>query len=625
MAPEVATMRTPEPGVEGLDSESDQAGIDRKRLAGLLFELARAINQDFAAKVPSLLPADPRLTELRTILMGREQALLARLAGRLDDPEQLAAAVSEVLPSAILQAAARDERLGHVLAPTVERAAESSIRRDPRTLVNILSPLMAPAIRRSIGEAIESMLQSLNEALKASFSWRGLKWRLEAWRTGTPFAAVVLKHTLVYRVEHLFLIHKESGLLIEHVAADPAASRDPQLISGMLSAIQDFVRDSFAETAGGEVDAMRLGELLIWRSDGPHAFLAAVIRGKPPESLHALFESTLAQIHVERHHALKNFDGDGAAFPGLRDQLTECLLQQAKPPDRRTSAILWLLLFAVLALVVWGAYAWYERHQENAQWAGYLRRLQAEPGIVVTGAERRHGKLHVTGLRDPLAVRPEALLDGFALAPEKVVGSWSPYQALHPAFLFRRVQASLDPLQSVELRLEGEAVRAYGSAPRHWIEKARAVGRLLPAGALDLDLSGVKDVDMTEVERLRASIEARLIRFDTDAPRPAPGQDAIVDNVAAELRALAELTRSLGLSMRATIIGHADATGKDAPNLALSLGRAEVVRSLLRTKGIDPDLLSVRGAGTLEPTQDQVAAPDPSRDRRVSFTIRISE
>jgi outer membrane protein OmpA-like peptidoglycan-associated protein len=624
MASEFATMSTPEPAFEALDSEPDQAGIDRKRLAGLLFELARAINRDFAARVPSLLPADPRLAELRTILLGREQALLARLARRIEDPEQLAAAVSEVLPSAIVQAAARDERFGQVLAPTVERATEASIRRDPRALVNILSPVMAPAIRRSIGEAIESMLQSLNEALKASFSWRGLRWRLEAWRTGTPFATVVLQHTLVYRVEHVFLIHKESGLLIEHVAADPAASRDPQLVSGMLSAIQDFVRDSFADAAGDEVDAMRLGELLIWRNDGPYAFLAAVIRGKPPESLRGRFGGTLAQIHVERRDALRRFDGDTAAFPGLRDQLADCLLQQAKPRDRRTSPILWGLLFALLALVAWGAYAWYERYREDAEWAGYLRRLQAEPGIVVTGAERRDGRLHVTGLRDPLAVRPEALLDGFALAPAKVVGSWSAYQALHPAFVFQRVQASLDPLQTVELRLEEDAVRAYGSAPRNWIEKARAVGRSLPAGGVSLDLSGVKDVDMTEVDRLRASIEARAIRFDTDAPRPAPGQDAIIDGVAADLRTLAGLTRSLGLSMRATIIGHADATGKDTPNLALSLGRAEVIRSLLRARGIDPDLLSVRGAGTLEPAQDEVADRDLARDRRVSFTIRIS-
>jgi OOP family OmpA-OmpF porin len=618
-------MSTPEPAVEWLDSEPDQAGLDRARLAGLLFELARAINRDFAAKVPSVLPADPRLAELRSILMGREQALLARLVRRLDDPEQLAAAVSQVLPSAIVQATARDERLGQVLAPTVERATESSIRRDPRALVNILSPVMAPAIRRSIGEAMESMLQSLNEALKASFSWRGLKWRLEAWRTGTPFATVVLKHTLVYRVEHVFLIHKEGGLLIEHAAADPAASRDPQLVSGMLSAIQDFVRDSFADTAAGEVDAMRLGELLIWRSDGPYAFLAAVIRGKPPENLRGRFDSTLAQIHVERRDALRRFDGDTTAFPGLRDQLAECLLQQAKPSDRRTSPVLWGLLAALVALTVWGAYAWYERQRENAEWAGYLRRLQAEPGIVVTGAERRDGKLHVSGLRDPLAARPEGLLDGFALAPGKVVGSWSPYQALHPAFVFQRLQTSLDPLQTVELRLEADAVRAYGSAPRNWLEKARAVGRSLPAGAVALDLSGVKDVDMTEVERLRASIEAQHIRFDTDAPRPAPGQEATIDGVAADLRTLAALTRSLGLGVRATIVGHADATGKDTPNLALSLGRAEVVRSLLRSRGIDPDLLSVRGAGTLEPTQDGTAERDPARDRRVSFSVRISE
>jgi OOP family OmpA-OmpF porin len=389
----------------------------------------------------------------------------------------------------------------------------------------------------------------------------------------------------------------------------------------MLSAIQDFVRDSSAGSAEGEVDAMRLGELLIWRNDGPYAFLATVIRGKPPEALRGRFESTLAQIHEERRQALKHFDGDTAAFPGLRDKLADCLLQQAKPRDRRTSPMLWLLLFALLALAAWGTYAWYDRHQEDVQWAGYLRRLQAEPGIVVTGAERRDGKLHVTGLRDPLAARPEALLDGFALAPAKVVGSWSPYQALHPAFVFRRVQASLDPLQSVELRLESEAVRAYGSAPRQWIEKARAVSRLLPSGALELDLSGVKDVDMTEVERLRASIEGQLVRFNTDAPRPAPGQDAVVDSVAAICSARCA-QRGLGLSMRATIIGHADAAGGHPESRAQPRrGKCSFAAARERHRPGSPV-----GAGrrTMEPTQDQAAARDPSHDRRVSFTIRIS-
>ena len=34
----------------------------------------------------------------------------------------------------------------------------------------------------------------VNEALERSLSWKGLKCRVEAWRTGKPFAEVVLIH-----------------------------------------------------------------------------------------------------------------------------------------------------------------------------------------------------------------------------------------------------------------------------------------------------------------------------------------------------------------------------------------------------------------------------------------------
>src|SRR5262249_59267180 len=121
--------------------------------------------------------------------------------------------------------------------------------------VNILYPTIVPAIRKSIGETIDEMFQRVNLALKYSLTLRGLKWRWESWRTGVPFAAVVLKHTLVYQVEHAFLIHRHTGLLIAHVASENAASQDPQIISSMLVAIQDFVRDSFSPT----------------RQHGPHA------------------------------------------------------------------------------------------------------------------------------------------------------------------------------------------------------------------------------------------------------------------------------------------------------------------------------------------------------------------
>src|SRR5215469_2116332 len=190
-------------------------------------------------------PLDPRLEQLRTLLVGHEIEVLSRLSEVVEDPEQLAGAVGRVLPTAIALAT-NDARLGQALAPALAKATQSSIRHDPRTLVNILYPLIVPAIRKSIGETIDETFQSLNESLKHSLTWRGLKWRWEAWRTGVSFAEVVLKHTVVYQVEHVFLIHSHTELLISHVAAEDAAGQDPQLVSSMLVAIQDFVRDSFS-------------------------------------------------------------------------------------------------------------------------------------------------------------------------------------------------------------------------------------------------------------------------------------------------------------------------------------------------------------------------------------------
>ncbi|MEZ5976076.1 MAG: hypothetical protein R3E96_14915 [Planctomycetota bacterium] len=39
----------------------------------------------------------------------------------------------------------------------------------------------------------------MNVALENSFSPRGVRWRMEAWRTGRPFGEVVLLNSLEYR------------------------------------------------------------------------------------------------------------------------------------------------------------------------------------------------------------------------------------------------------------------------------------------------------------------------------------------------------------------------------------------------------------------------------------------
>ena len=71
-----------------------------------------------------------------------------------------------------------------------------------------------------------------------------------------------------------------------------------------------------------------------------------------------------------------------------------------------------------------------------------------------------------------------------------------------------------------------------------------------------------------------------------------------------------------------TVAGHTDTVGNDQFNDALSLRRAERVRTLLIGRGIAPESISAIGRGKRElrvPTPDNT--PEP-RNRRVEITVR---
>ncbi|MER9233860.1 OmpA family protein [Mesorhizobium sp. M0622] len=468
---------------------SNDTEIDREALASLLIEIARNVDPDYRARFDGVPTVDPRMETLRQLLVGREISELSRIAHLLDEPEQLAAAVGGVLPSAA--ARAPHAQLGEALAPAVERAVQRSIQKSPRTLTDILYPVFLPAIRKSIGEKIDQTFQSLNETLRHIFTWHGLKWRFEAWRTGASFSEVVLKHSLVYRVEHVFLINRNSGLLIAHVTADNATSEDPQLISSMLSAIQDFVKDSFNEKEQSSLDTIRFGELRLWSEVGPFATLVAVIRGNPPEELHEIIRDVLLRIHDECSQALEQFDGDSSQLAGVETQLQTCVeLKQ----EESNQGFPWLVVAAVLLVLIpaggWFFLSW----QSGQRWQAYVSRLGTQPGIIVAEQKVRDGQFYIAGLRDPLAADPQSLLAGTQVDPARVHSRWQFYQSLDPEFVLKRLTASLVPPDSVRLSIVNDRIVAEGEAPDTWIDRARAAAQQLSAGGPEFDISRVRDV-----------------------------------------------------------------------------------------------------------------------------------
>src|SRR3954462_1970936 len=149
--------------------------------------------------------------ELRSLIIGPEQRDLRALEARLNDPGRVARDVSEVLPEAVALRR-HDPHLTRALAPSIEEAITTSVRRNPQPLADALFPVIGPAIRKAIAASLSGMLESLNRTLEHSLSWRAIQWRVTALRTGRSFAEVVLLNTLVYRVEQVLLIDRRTGL-----------------------------------------------------------------------------------------------------------------------------------------------------------------------------------------------------------------------------------------------------------------------------------------------------------------------------------------------------------------------------------------------------------------------------
>ena len=561
------------------------------------------------------------LETLRHLILQPERSQLRQLQERLDNLRVSSEDVSQVLPEAVLHRARQDHQLTNALLPTVEEAIQSSVRRNPRTLVEALFPLMGPAIRRAVAHRLRSMIASLGYTLAVSTTLRGLKWRLEALRTGVPFAEVVLLHTLRYRVEQVFLLHRQTGLLLRQAMVESVSTLDAEMISGMLTAIQDFVRDSFGVHEGEGLEGLQVGELTVQIQQGPHAILACIVRGTAPPELKDICEDALAHIHGEYWQALVDFEGDAGPFEGTRTHLEACLQSRYEADERHASLFLWGVLVVMLCGIGWWGFS---TVLANQRWASYLEKLHAEPGIVVTAVEKRGGKYFIAGLRDPLAADPQQFLPQAQLSPLQVLSRWEPYLALNPTFVLVRAKTILEPPDTVHLRLAGDVLEATGAASRHWIDNAQRLARVIP-GVMHVRTEQVVDLTLRELLALKETVEQYSLYFVKDTIQLVSGQEEVLHSLSMAVQRLFNVAQQAGHGVRVQILGHTDKTGSEGRNQLLRQERAERILAILSAEDIVGTHVRAMGVGSREPLREETREPDRGMNRRVTLRVVLPE
>lgn len=553
--------------------------------------------------------AEEALTELRTLLFG------ADLQQRIDKIKLLAEDVSSVLPEAIILRTMQDEQLSKAIVPTVEQAIGSSVKQDLDVLSDALFPVMGPATRKAVATALKTLTESLNQTLDNSLSPQSFKWRLEALQTGKSFAEVVLLRTLVYRVEQVFLIHKQTSLVLQHVVAPLVAAQDADLVSAMLSAIQSFVQDSFNVSHQDALDTLEFGELTIWIEQGPQAILAGVIRGNAPYELRLVFQSTIEKIHKEFRNSLISFQGDDAPFESSKQYLEDCLQAQYQTKKDKSSPILGILLGTILGcLGIWSFFS----IKEHLQWTNFLEKLNSQPGIVVVKAEKRHGKYFISGLRDSLAVDPVTLMQEAKLNPKLVISNWESYISTDSKFTTTRLKRLLQPPATVSLKVDNSGMLyATGSAPRRWIEQAKKQAINFP-GVTQVHTAKLIETELEELQLNKEKLESQILYFVKGKTQLLPSEDGKLQAVVKQIRTLSDISPFFHKHIQIEIIGHADSNGSEEDNLRLSQARANAILSTLISQGLKVSDLTAVGVGSRESKQNN------QLNRKVSFKVFLT-
>lgn len=582
---------------------------------------------------PDTLPREPEsangdesrsLNELRELLFAQEQQEIRVLREHLENAELHARDVSTILARAIRirqeNKEAQDE-LNDSLIPSIERGLCVSVRRNPAPVADALYPAIGPTIRKSVRALIEEKIQSLNQTLQNCLSWQGLKWRWEALRTGQPFSEVVLLRNLIYRVEQVFLIHQETGLLLHHVVSPEVMTiQDPAMVSGMLTAIQDFVRDSFAGGRQESLDNLRVGDHQVWVESGRLAAVAIVIRGNAPEQLRERLQKLVVQVHRRLGQELETFKGDAGPFTALHEELVECLHSQHKTERKGRPKPYFLAISCAIALsiLLWFGY----REWEYSRWNQFVGNLSSQPGIVITRFQRKDGKFLVEGLKDPLSPDPIQMANGSGLRLKGGEFRFRSFYSLDDTIVAARAAMFLQAPSSVHFSYQSGVLQVFGKAPAEWIRILSEQSRWIP-GIRQIDASGLENQTHTELSMLQQRLESTLILFDVADSRIRTTELQRLKSATEDITGILKIARSLGEDRQILVIGKADDTGAASTNRILSQSRAESIIRALVDAGIDHSYLRQEA----EPASNVVVPPGETLEstrrefRSVSFRV----
>ena len=336
------------------------------------------------------------------------------------DNQSMAAAIAKVLPGAISQEIqTQPQSIAKAIAPEVALSIEEQIIIDEDAISRALGSEMGKAIKAqielerdamvdalypvigsTISKYMAEVVRSINEKVEETLSPKGISRKIRAKMQGVSEAELILKEAIGYSVRAIFLIHKDSGLVIKEIQPNTENILDSDMMAGMLTAIRSFANDCIASES--ELDEIDYGTFHIILETAGYCYIAVVVNGEPDQQFRDRIRQTFSHIVLKYDTQVENYNGDPETISPRIQPLLEKLIEsedQQAPEKKRPTTLSWLAAILLSSIVIpWSIIQYRAKTAQRIEQETAIA-LDSNPQLSIyrLTPQVKRGKLSLTG------------------------------------------------------------------------------------------------------------------------------------------------------------------------------------------------------------------------------------
>jgi len=293
------------------------------------------------------------------------------LLTRLKDKEGHTVEIyAEYLATIINNSAKQDlHKLSKSLQSIISPAISKEIEDNKDKMVDTLYPILGGMISKYVTNAIQEMMQSINKKIEDGLSLNQYKRKVKSKVSGVSESEILLHDSNHAEIRALFIIQKESGLLIAEEHLENQEIDDPHMVASMAGAIKDFVNDWISSNKKvSEVQLLSYGNQTLYIESAGSVYLIAFLNSEPNHEERNNIQKFFVNIMKKHTPFFHKFDGDDSAIDivnmkkNMKMFLNKEIIVNQAEEKKKSIFIKSFFLLLLIPLVIYLGYFFQEKY-----------------------------------------------------------------------------------------------------------------------------------------------------------------------------------------------------------------------------------------------------------------------